>query len=641
MKALRRLAASPLTWLLFGLLLTFALYSPGIRGGWLFDDFPNIVDNAGVQPASGTLGNLVNAAMASPASDFKRPLASLSFAINYLATGMQPGPMKATNIAFHLFNGVAAYFFLAALFRAAGTVALTARRYAAVLAVAWMVLPIQLTAVLYVVQRMESMANLAVLLGLWGYIHGRERMRRDAGGFALAVLSVFAGAAVGLLAKETAVLLPLYAGLVEVLVFRGRRTANPESPIDRRIVGMFFIGLVLPLFVGSTWLFPRILDPKFWATRDFTLGTRLLTEARVVVDYIVWTLAPTPRALSFYHDDFQVSSSLVSPFSTLVSLAFLALWVIGAIFMRRRSQLVALGMALYLAGHVMTATVLPLELVYEHRNYFASLGLLIALAGAALKLAELRPQRNALAGFVACLAIALWSGVTLITAQAWGAPLSLAVELARRAPESPRAQYELGRTYIIYGAYDPASPFTAKAYAPLERAAALPKASILPEQALIFMNARMGAPVKDSWWESINRKLEAHPASVQDESSLGALSTCLREKDCAFPTERLTDAFLAALSHQGASPRLKAMYSDFAWNSLDDRNVAIDVQREVVASAPSEPAYHVSLARMCIAMGDQPCAREQLQWMKGANVGGRFASDISNLEARIAKARSG
>ncbi len=39
-----------------------------------------------------------------------------------------------------------------------------------------MLLPINLTGVLYVVQRMESMANLFVLLGLIGYVAGRRRM---------------------------------------------------------------------------------------------------------------------------------------------------------------------------------------------------------------------------------------------------------------------------------------------------------------------------------------------------------------------------------------------------------------------------------------------------------------------------------
>src|SRR3546814_4880875 len=63
-----------------------------------------------------------------------------------------------------------------------------------------------------------------------------------------------------------------------------------------------------------------------------------------------------------------------------------------------------------------------------------------------------------------------WTTLTAITAYAWGNPLRLAEDLVARAPMSPRAQYELGRTYIIYSHYDPASPFTRLAYSPLEKA---------------------------------------------------------------------------------------------------------------------------------------------------------------------------
>jgi hypothetical protein len=78
--------------LLLGLamVLVALIYSTGLSGGWIFDDYPNIVDNQGVQPSEASIPALVRAAMSSPASEFKRPLASLSFAANYLASGLQP-----------------------------------------------------------------------------------------------------------------------------------------------------------------------------------------------------------------------------------------------------------------------------------------------------------------------------------------------------------------------------------------------------------------------------------------------------------------------------------------------------------------------------------------------------------------------
>ena len=51
-----------------------------------------------------------------------------------------------------------------------------ATRLALIVSAAWMLLPINLMAVLYVVQRMESLCQVFVLAGLWAYLHGRRMM---------------------------------------------------------------------------------------------------------------------------------------------------------------------------------------------------------------------------------------------------------------------------------------------------------------------------------------------------------------------------------------------------------------------------------------------------------------------------------
>ncbi len=100
-------------------LVTLAVYWPGLSGAYLFDDYPNIVDNHGVQPPDATLPSLVRAALSSPASEFKRPLASLSFAANYLATGLDPYWMKLTNLILHLLNGLLVFLLARLLLRSA------------------------------------------------------------------------------------------------------------------------------------------------------------------------------------------------------------------------------------------------------------------------------------------------------------------------------------------------------------------------------------------------------------------------------------------------------------------------------------------------------------------------------------------
>lgn len=646
-KILRR----PWVLMLLGLMATALVYAPGLSGGYLFDDFPNIVDNPGVHAKSWDVPSLVNVALSSPASEFKRPLASLSFAVNYLLTGDDPRAMKLTNLVIHLLNGIALFVLATQLLRRVpvrdgrlvGRPALTA----AVVAIGWMLLPINLTAVLYTVQRMESMANLFVLLALIAYCSARARMQTSASWhhFAAVVASLTLLPALGLMAKETAVLAPLYALLIEVAAFHGRSMPTMAGRrLDRRIVWLYVLILALPLAVGMAWLAPGLFSGNSWARRDFTLYTRLLSELRIVVDYIVWTMAPTANALSFYHDDFVVSTGWLSPLSTVLSAGVLISLLVGAWFLRRRAPLTSLGIALYFAGHTLTATVIPLELVYEHRNYFPSIGLLLAFVPLLL------PQR--LAGDVASpqLPAARWTALsalfaywffqTAMTATAWGSPLSLAVELALRNPDSPRAQYELGRTYIILSKYDKNSPFTKLAYPPLQRAAALPASSILPEQALIFFNARMHEPLDDAWWDSMETKLRRRKPGVQDESSLGALSSCQISGSCDLPKDRMMKAFVAALDYPHPSARLQAMYGDYAMGVLRDRPLAIRMLKGAVEAYPSEPTYHVTLGRFQIIDGDFVGAEQQISQLSAMNFGGSLDEAIARLRKQLASARS-
>lgn len=624
--------------------VTAIIYWPGLSGGFLFDDFPNIVDNKGVQPSDASVGALIRASLSSPSSDLKRPISSLSFALNYLAAGLDPFTMKLTNLAIHLINGLL-LFWLTSRLLALPRLGVSRQRaftLSLLITFGWLILPINLTAVLYVVQRMESLANAFVLLGLIGYVTGRCFTGNRWRGFVLSAASLIACTGVGVLAKETAVMLPVYALLIEWFCFGFSSdtsgTASRQSPLDWRIISLFLIVLALPMVLGLAWLTPSVVNPQAWVTRNFTLGTRLLSEARVLVDYVAWTYLPTPQDLSFYHDDFVVSRGLLTPWTTLPCLLILLALTATMVAVRQRRPLLALGIGFYLSCHLLTGTVIPLELVYEHRNYFASYGLLLALFPLLITEpgANFQLVRRVLLGGM----FLIWLGLTWFTTTAWGSPLRLAEELATRAPTSPRAQYELGRTYIIYSRYDPNSPFTRLAYAPLERAAKLPDSSILPEQALIFMNARMHLPLKDAWWQSMVDKLRDHKSTVQDESALAALISCARDGDCELPHDKMREAIAAALSHPAPNGRLLSSAGDYALNLLHDQNAALGYFEQAVTATPNEPVYKVTLVKLLLVMGKDKEAKEVLSRITPQQKLMLPAGTLEPLEGCVAPERS-
>jgi hypothetical protein len=179
------------------------------------------------------------------------------------------------------------------------------------------------------------------------------------------------------------------------------------------------------------------------------------------------------------------------------------------------------------------------------------------------------------------------------------------------------------------------SPFTQLAYAPLEKAAALPDASILAEQAMIFMNARMQVPIRAAWWDSLIAKLKARKSGVQDESSLAALVQCAREDRCDLPHARMTQAFTAAISHPNPSARLLATYGDYAWNVLGNHKLGERLTEEATISSPNEPAYQITLIRMLTLLGKTDAARMAYKQLETLNIGGRLNGSLAELRSEL------
>ena len=111
-----------------------------------------------------------------------------------------------------------------------------------------------------------------------------------------------------MLAKETAILLPLYAYLVEWMLFG---FGAPSDRKDRRLYALFS----LLLGCGSD---RHSLDvagcssQQRWAARDFTLEHGCSRGSHRVRLHRLGLL-PLPQSLSFYHAHFEISRSLLEP----------------------------------------------------------------------------------------------------------------------------------------------------------------------------------------------------------------------------------------------------------------------------------------------------------------------------------------
>jgi len=127
----------------------------------------------------------------------------------------------------------------------------------------------------------------------------------------------------------------------------------------------------------------------------------------------------------------------------------LAGWLLAlgvALALRRRYPLLLLGLMFYLVGHSMESSVLPLEMVYEHRNYLPSILIILALA-VALVLPARQSRRVAIRYPVAGVLVVLCA-LLFVRVQTWSDELSLAHADAVNHPESARSNYFYARALL-------------------------------------------------------------------------------------------------------------------------------------------------------------------------------------------------
>jgi hypothetical protein len=433
------------------LLLAAALLWPGATGGFRFDDYPNLGGLTALRadPGPGALAQFLAGGIASPLG---RPLALASFAAQVHSWPVDAAAFIEVNILLHLLAGALLLWWLLRLARLLEWAPRPAAWVPMAAAALWLVAPIQLTTVLYVVQRMTGLAALCVFLGLLLYTVGRARAaagRRGGRWWMSAGLAV--GAGLGTLAKETALLMPLLVAVLECTLL-----ARVPRPAAWRPWAWAFLALPAAVVVGYLLWVAAVPGPHY-AGREFTLGERLLTEPRVLFLYLYKLLLPWPSAMRLWYDDFTLSTGLLQPWTTLAALAGWAALLAAAWRWRASAPMFAFAVLWFVAAHLLESTTLPLEPVFEHRNYVAGAGVWLALAaGAQALLARASgplPRNTGLA--LGAAYFALLAAVSHQVAVLWGKPFEQTVWMAERLPDSRRATQELVGALILRGRAGP------------------------------------------------------------------------------------------------------------------------------------------------------------------------------------------
>jgi tetratricopeptide (TPR) repeat protein len=434
------------------LLVTFAVYFPGLAGPLLLDDIPQL--SGLIEHSADTPRTLIDSYIISSSGPFGRPVAMASFIADAIAHGDDIWWWKHTNLMLHLVAGLLVLwltlYILKALRLPDGD---QITRLAIVAAALWMLHPLHVSTVLYTVQRMTELSTVFVLAGLLCYIAGRCRqISGAANGWYLIVVGFALFFPLALFSKESGLLFPVYCSLIEVLILR-----FGGSPSLGRQVKALHYTLFVCYSLAGVYLLANVngmlLDS--YLARDFTLLERVLSEPRIVVLYILQLLRPVQSAMGFFHDDVLVSTSLFDPITTLLSVLLLLALIASAVIMRKRSPLYAFGVLFFLASHLLESTVFALELMFEHRNYLASYGIVLAVI--AIAQIAISSQRVKIIGF--CVVIVGLSVLTWQRAITWASPVTLYEFSYYAHPKSPRLNYLFATVFTDMQEYDRAREF--------------------------------------------------------------------------------------------------------------------------------------------------------------------------------------
>ena len=445
---LRSLASRPgliLGWFL-ALAVAVLAYWPGLGGPFVFDDFGSIA-------ALGQTGGVTDwesfraFVLGGHAGPTGRPVALLTFLLDANNWPADSWPFKRTNLIIHLVNALLLGALTQQILRALRYPARDATWIALVAAAIWLLHPFLVSTTLYAVQRMAQLATLFIFAGLLVYVRARQQVDENpvraywTMSVALPVFTLLA-----MLSKENGILLPILAGVVEFTIFRSLAT-----PLNRYWTYLFIglPGVVLLLYLGV-----RSADGRFFEAvepRDFSRWERLLTELRVLVDYLRHWFLPELYTAGVFQDHVQKSTGLLTPVTTLLSLLFHAALAALAVLARRRAPLLALAVLFHYASHLLESTVLNLELYFEHRNYLAAAFLALPL----VTLAQQRlPARQFLIASV--LVCGLLAGFTRYSATIWQTYPSMVAASAQKAPGSARAQSQFALNLYNAGRHDDA-----------------------------------------------------------------------------------------------------------------------------------------------------------------------------------------
>lgn len=419
-------------------LLTILVYLPSLKGGFVLDDFHNLAE----MTKYGNLNHWESAKQfifSGNAGPTGRPISLASFAITASSWPHEPYIFKIINLLIHLLCGIFLYLVTTKVLKLYGYSETKIASIALLSCAIWMLHPFMVSTTAYVIQRMTQLAALFTFMGIWAYLYSRSYLvLNQSKAYLMMSMSVICFTMLATFSKENGVLLPFLLLVIEF--------CNPNR-ITKIGWKWKIVFLILPSLIIIGYLLSRLnFSENLWIIRNFNQVERLLTEPRVLFDYLYHLYIPKFEGNGLYQDGYRVSKTLFEPISTILSIVGLLLMLVVSIIYKKKIPLLSLGVLFFLVSHLIESTVVGIELYFEHRNYSSSAFLFLGIAALIFKIKEhysIRAYQRVVGIILVVLCFFTYHRSVL-----WSNTENLRLYWSQENPYSPRAQIELAHYYL-------------------------------------------------------------------------------------------------------------------------------------------------------------------------------------------------
>ncbi len=440
------------------ILISGIVFFNTFRNSFVYDDKVFIVNNESIKSLKNIPQFFISAKSFSGERNFVvyRPVATLSFAIDYFLWGLNPVGYHIPNFLFHTLNAILLYFLVRLI--------LTTKMTAFFASLLFITHPVQTEAVTWISGRSNVLFLFFFLLAFYFYLKfvgfeikcleqtSNSRLYYYFGAIVFFILS--------LLSKETAIIFPVILILYDNFLIpkKERKEVLKQGQYYLPFWGVSGLYILLRFTVLG-----RISQMGFWGGG---LYPTILTMCRAFVYYIKLILLPLKLSIDY---PFSISTSFFE-LPVIISIVGLMFILLLGIKVNKYSREISFGIFWFFIGLMPVSNLVPLRaLVAERFLYLPSIGFCIVVSVLLTKLYEFNPRNEtsplargqlkyfkkfAVVFFI--LILCFYSIRTIIRNSDWKNNYNLWLSMVKSSPDSPKAHYALGDIYYKEGNYDQA-----------------------------------------------------------------------------------------------------------------------------------------------------------------------------------------